>query len=488
MSVPNPSAENGLDRLLSPWASSLRLKYALLALIVVLCAFGNLPWTLDEYDQAKQAYVSYEISTGGDWLYQHVPRGGSATKPPLAAWIALGVQRATGSWDLAWRLPGFLSTLVLLGLLIREGNRILPAGGAVLAAAAFGVNFLTPRISTLVRTDMMLTLWIFLAGWLIYRKVRDNVRWTSNERWLFFAAMLAALMTKGPIIYAFLSPGMVAFALLAPKERRRLVWSGWWTWLGPLAIFVAWGVYGILTHREFYEDVVVREFFSRFDQSLKAHERQQPLWFYLPHLIHKFLPWSLLLIAIPIASANARRAIRERPEVLWLACWAAGGLLCMTFIPSKRVDRIFPVIPPFCLLLVALVAACQCGRRIRTWTGAAIAFAVVFWGAYFAGIIWLGYQDKIDHLVVLGKTVRSLAAPASPAIVNANDEGLVLYADGGRSLSPESAAQLWDQAKINALLVPESALPAFGPLPPPALVAPGKRESRYFLFLRPPRP
>lgn len=488
MRVQPPSAENGLERLLSTWTSSLRLKYALLALIVVLCAFGNLPWTLDEYDQAKQAYVSYEIATGGDWLYQHVPRGGSATKPPLAAWISLAVQRITGSWDLAWRLPGFLCTLILLGLLIGEGRRLLPDGGAVLAAAAFGVNFLTPRISTLVRTDMMLTLWIFLAGWLIYRKVRDNVRWTANERWLFFAAMLAALMTKGPIIYAFLLPGMAAFALLAPKDRRHLVWSGWWTWLVPLALFVAWGVHGILAHRDFYEDVVVREFFSRFDQSLKAHERQQPLWFYFPHLIHKFLPWSLLLVAIPIASANARRAIRERPEVLWLACWAVGGLLCMTFIPSKRVDRIFPVIPPFCLLLVALVAACQCGTRIRAWVGAAMAFAVVFWGAYFAGIIWLGYQEKIDRLVVLGKTVRSLAAPATPAIVNANDEGLVLYADGRRFLSPESAAQLWNHAKINAVLVPESALPAFAQLPPPVLVAPGKRESRYFLFLRHRRP
>ena len=42
----------------------------------------NLPWTLDDYDQAKQAYTSFEMVSQGHWLYQHTPNESAATKPP----------------------------------------------------------------------------------------------------------------------------------------------------------------------------------------------------------------------------------------------------------------------------------------------------------------------------------------------------------------------------------------------------------------------
>ena len=108
---------------------------------------------------------------------------------------------------------------------------MLPDCGTLLVICAFGLNLLTPRIATLVRTDMMLTLWITICGWLIYRKIDSGRPWTRSEKWAFFLAMLAALLTKGPILYAFILPGMAAFWFLGPKDRRSLVWSGWWTWL-----------------------------------------------------------------------------------------------------------------------------------------------------------------------------------------------------------------------------------------------------------------
>ncbi len=482
------SAVDFLQRSFAPVLSSRAILWATLLLAVALFAGANLPWHLDEYDQAKQAYVAYEISKGGDWLYQHTPRGDTATKPPLAGWISLALRAIGVPWDLAWRLPGFVIALVLLAMLLRAGREILPDGGATLAAAAFSLNLLTPRLATLVRTDMMLTFFIFVCGWMIHRKIRDGTAWKTGERIVFGAAMLAALLTKGPIIYAFLLPGMAAFLFLAPKGRKALVWSGWWTWVLPLAVFVIWGVNGLVNNREFYEDVVVREFFSRFDQSLKSHERQQPLWFYFPHLLHKFLPWSLLLIALPVASQNVRKAIRERPEVLWLVCWALGGLLLMTFVPSKRVDRIYPVVPPLCLLLVSFVAACQCGAKVRAWTGACVLAAVLFAGCYFAGIVWIGTLAHDDRLVNLGSSVRDIAGSRTFAMVDSRDEGMVLYTDAPEFLKPREAAELWKAGKIDALLAPERALPNLPEMPAPVLEASGKREPRYFLFLRTSQP
>jgi 4-amino-4-deoxy-L-arabinose transferase-like glycosyltransferase len=463
----------------------------LLLIVLLICAVGNLPWHLDNYDQAKQAYVSYEIARGGDWWYQHTPQGDTATKPPLAGWLSLPFYWITGSWDLAWRLPGYLCTLALLLLLGREARRILPQYGVLLVTCAFGLNLLTPRIATLVRTDMMLTLWITICGWLIYRKIESGQPWMPSERSAFFFAMLAALLTKGPILYAFLLPGMAAFCFLGPKDRRALVWSGWWTWLLPLALFTAWLLIGCSTKPEFYNDVVIKEFMSRFDQSLKAHEKQQPIWFYFPHLIHKFAPWSLLALALPIVSENVRRKIASEPGILWLVSWALGGLLCMTFVPSKRVDRIFPVIPPLCLLLVCMVSACQCGKRIRAWCGGAVVLAVIAVCGYFLTIVVVKYQSNDHALVRFGRKVRELTKEAGAlkiAIVRGRDEPMVIYCDAGSYLSVIRAMRAWSNGDIDALVIPERRIPDPSLLPLPALDSgpiSKQKETRYLLFLRP---
>jgi 4-amino-4-deoxy-L-arabinose transferase-like glycosyltransferase len=480
-----------IQDLLSELVTSKTAERMLLLIVLAICAIGNLPWHLDNYDQAKQAYVSYEIAHGGDWWYQHTPHGNTATKPPLAGWLSLPFYWITGSWNLAWGLPGYLCTLAMLLLLARESRRILPEYGALLVTCAFGLNLLTPRIATLVRTDMMLALWITICGWLIYSKVESGRFWRPSEKWAFFFAMLAALLTKGPILYAFLLPGMAAFCFLGPKNRRALVGSGWWTWLLPLSLFVAWFIVGCLTKPEFYDDVVIKEFMSRFDQSLKAHEKQQPIWFYFPHLIHKFAPWSLLGLALPIVSENVRRKIRSDPGTLWLTCWALGGLLCMTFVPSKRVDRIFPVVPPLCLLLVCMVSACQCGKRIRAWCGAAVVLAVITVCGYFLTLVFVGYKSNDDALVRFGREVRKATREAGVVkigVVEGWDEPMVIYCDAGSYLRPVRAMRAWNNGDIDALVVPERRIPDPSLLPFPTLDSgpiSKQKETRYLLFLRP---
>ena len=468
-------------------------KYAqriLLVLVLVLCAIGNLPWHLDNYDQAKQAYVSYQIAQGGDWWYQETPHGKTATKPPLAGWLSLPFYWLTGSWELAWRLPGYLCTIAILLLLAREARRLLPDGGVLLVVSAFGLNLLTPRIATLVRTDMMLALWITICGWLIYRKVDSGQPWTRSEKWVFFGAMLAAVLTKGPILYAFILPGLVTFWFLGPKERRAVIWSGWWTWLLPLGVFAAWVVFGCSTKPEFYNDVVISEFMSRFDQSLKAHEKQQPIWFYFPHLLHKFAPWSILSLALPIISENVRRRFQSDPATLWLACWALGGLLCMTFVPSKRVDRIFPVIAPLCLLLVSMISACQYGKRVRAWCGAAVVVAAFAVSAYFITVILMGFRNGDDALARFGRAVLGITRQAEAqkiGVVEGRDESLVIYCNAGKYLSVLRAMRAWNNGDLDALVIPERRITDRSLLPHPSLdsgTISKQKESRYLVFLK----
>ena len=192
----------------------------------MLFTFRNLPWTLNGYDQAKQAYAAYELVTLGRGWYQHTPLGYQATKPPLAAWLSAGLYALTGSWDLAWRLPSLLAALALLGLLYREGSRTLGRTGGVLAAAAFGLNLLSMRLATLVRTDMLLAFLIFLVGAQILRHAESGRAWSVGERAGLGLLLLMALFLKGPVIYAFLLPSWATFAILRLRSGGRSAWSG----------------------------------------------------------------------------------------------------------------------------------------------------------------------------------------------------------------------------------------------------------------------
>src|SRR3954467_12955321 len=92
----NPSA---MTRLMdSPIA-----RWSLLGLAILLFAIGNLPWNLDDFDQAKQAFTSFEMVERGHWFYQHTPNWWVATKPPLVGWISAAVFEVARSWELAWR-------------------------------------------------------------------------------------------------------------------------------------------------------------------------------------------------------------------------------------------------------------------------------------------------------------------------------------------------------------------------------------------------
>ena len=91
-----------------------RTFWALGALMLVLFSVTNLPWQLDDYDQAKQAWTSYEMVTEGHWFYQRTSDDqGLATKPPLTGWISAAIFTITRSWDVAWRLPSLLCAALI---------------------------------------------------------------------------------------------------------------------------------------------------------------------------------------------------------------------------------------------------------------------------------------------------------------------------------------------------------------------------------------
>jgi 4-amino-4-deoxy-L-arabinose transferase-like glycosyltransferase len=451
-----------------------RTVWSVAVISFLLFLIGNLPWQLDDYDQAKQAFTSFEMIKGGHWLYQQTPHEHVATKPPLVAWISAGLFALTRSWDVSWRLPSLLAALALAVLLFRSTHHAYGSIAGLIALSAFALNLLTPRLATLVRTDMPLAFVIFLIGLLIWKKIQTQEKWNSRDRVYLFALLTTAMVIKGPIVYAFLLPGIALFQwrygrAQPPGAPRYSAWSGWWPWIASLGVFLLWVISGILFQPGFFDEVVMREFLGRFGETI---HRPQPLYFYLPHLLHKFAPWSVLIIALGIFHLAWRRwkigaAFREMsPDTFWLLCWSLGGLIVMSLIPSKRVDRIFPVVPPLCLLLAAQVSQEGAARRqpigtnrtgVAAWRSClaiALVFAIFFTGGYATWKLVTGYRDHRGALATFGHEVRCQAEAHHwrYEIVSAKDEGLLLYLQKTRYVEPGRAVVEWNAGNLDALV------------------------------------
>jgi len=437
-------------------------------LTITLFLIANLPWQLDDYDQAKQAFTSFEMVKEGRWLYQQTPREHVATKPPLIGWISAGLFQLTRSWDAAWRLPSFVAAIAVSVLLFRAAAVAYGSVAALIALSAFGLNLLSLRLATLVRTDMPLAFLIFLIGFLIWRKIQKQEAWKPRDRFLIFALLTAAMLIKGPIVYAFLLPGIGLFEWWRRKSDAPSAWCGWWPWLASLGVFLLWVVGGIVFQPGFFNEVVMREFVARFGETI---HRSQPLYFYLPHLLHKFAPWSVLIIVFAIVDLRSRRwkigaPFREMsPETFWLLCWSLGGLLAMSLIPSKRVDRIFPVIPPLCLLLAAQVVSISLDEKWRTpvyrWSAVALLFSILLTGSYTIAKVFSGYRNHRDALAVFGREVRHEveAHDWRYEVIGGKDEGILLYLDRLRFVEPEDAITEWKAGIIDAVVAPDEEQP-----------------------------
>ncbi|MEY2491218.1 MAG: hypothetical protein QOH24_169 [Verrucomicrobiota bacterium] len=452
------------DECASSFLASNRFLWMIAALTVVFFSLTNLPWQLDDFSQERQALASFDMVKEGRWLYQQAPRDREATKPPEIPWISAGIYGATGSWDVAWRLPSFAAALALAALIFQAARRRFGRLAAAVALSAFALNMLSPRLATLVRTDMPLALVVFVIGLQIWRKIEAQERWNRRDRWLLFLLLTIGVFIKGPIIYVFLLPAIGLFQWRWRKMPAAQAWSGSWPWLASLGIFTIWVAGGIVTQPGFFDQVIMHEFLGRFSSS---EQRPHPPYYYMGHLLHKFAPWSeLLLILTALHWRRARESLRSvvtrmGPDLFWLGCWSLSGLIIMSLVPSKRLDRIFPVLPPFCLLLAGQLAAAgrvpALRRQAHGWTVVALAAALVLSGQYVATKVVSGYRGHRDALVKFGHEVRDEAVLKHwrYEVVTSHDGGMLLYLNKTHFVEPDQATAEWNRGEIDALVMRE---------------------------------
>jgi hypothetical protein len=167
----------------------------------------------------------------------------------------------------------------------------------------------------------------------------------------------------------------------------------------------------------------------------------------------------------------------------------------MSIIPSKRVDRIYPLVPPLCLLLGAQIAGTRVEEwwgKLRSWLPAALIFACIFTGSYAVWKIGNGYYTRSDALVRFSRQVRDETVRNGwrYAVVGGREEGMLLYLRCDHFLSPDDALARWRSGALDALVVRNQPVRPWGALLPGAqlrLVSEKARElPQYSFFVRAP--
>ena len=229
------------------WFEQSRTRRIVLCLIVGLFAITNVPWTLDDYDQAKQAFTSFEMVEQGHWLYQHTPnekRRNEAAADRMDLGGAFRSDTLVGR-RMANSVVGRRARAHLADCHGRHHS--LRRGAGLIALSAFGLNLLSPRIATLVRTDMPLALVTFLIGRQVWLKICRAERVdTATIAPMAFALLTTCNVDQRSDCLCFHFAG--ARRLPIAQSQARLLpsaWCGWWPWIVSLGVFLVWAIGGI---------------------------------------------------------------------------------------------------------------------------------------------------------------------------------------------------------------------------------------------------
>jgi 4-amino-4-deoxy-L-arabinose transferase-like glycosyltransferase len=359
-------------------------------------------------DQPLQFAYVHDLAANGHWLLQRLPDGTPAAKPPLYNWLAgIAVTLSGSESEGAVKLPSLLAALAALLLTWDLGRRLAGARVAMFAGLLLATSPMFTKQLWFARTDMLLTM-LIVAQFHAAIRMRPAAFWTA-------AAL--AMLTKGPIGIlipaASLSLCWWSEGTLAERWRALRWMRGLPLALVPFAIWfgAALGIGGAPV----FDQLVRAETVDRFlAHSSKAKENRH-LLYYIPHFLGRMAPASLLAL---VALARLRRRGRSEAVIATAGWWLLATLTLFSLIPSKRADRLFPLLPAACLLAARAIDALDA----RGTKSVLRVIAVLLLATSIAAPLLVG----ADALVILCATLAGAAAMALFAAVARTDRRLII--------------------------------------------------------------
>ncbi len=335
--------KNLFSSLLKNWRV---LVLSLLTAFVLLWGLGR--GSLEDFDEAIYAQISKEIVEDGNWLTLHWGYTPWLKKPPVFMWSTailfhlFGVNEFWARAASAFSGIGLAIITYFIGQFVYDKQIGLLAGLILLTSNQFVAS---ARFGT---TDIMLTLFIFLA---IYAYLRLE---EGTQKWWYIIWLACALAFMVKSAAALIAPLAIALSLLLDKRlitsiRSRHFWQGA---LLAFVLVVPWHIFMYMQHGQtFIDQYFGHSIITRAAGSLEGHTGDR--FYYIDRLQKYFFPWVYLA---PFALAlNLRENIKfkSRSRILLIVTILVFGLY--TIAQTKLRWYIVPMYPALAILVGSTV-------------------------------------------------------------------------------------------------------------------------------------
>ncbi len=350
--------------------------------------------------EPREAIVAVSMIDTGNWILPENMGGDIAYKPPMLHWCIALLYTITGTVnEYLSRLPSAVAFILLGFLTFRFFSRYGDVRRGLLAALLTLTAFEVHRAGNTCRVDMLLTLFIVWAMYLLYGWLARGFR---GMPWGAVLCMSLGTLTKGPV--AIVLP---MFVLGCWMLWHRLF--QWRPWLKLIVLPVLALVLPALWYWAAYQQggdqflsLMLEENVGRFLGKMSYGSHEHSFLYNFLTLLTGWAPWTLLLPVL-LWLRRYKENKSEKSEGLhddgsnnpsarsnvnlrrWT--WFAFGLVLLFYcIPSsKRSTYLLPCYPFMAYLLADLWVRCfsgswrQRGRQwlLRAFVGVAAVFMIV---------------------------------------------------------------------------------------------------------------
>jgi len=392
----------------------------LLALLVIFVTLYDLGHRrLANPDEGRYSEISREMAATGDFVTPRLNGLKYFEKPPLQYWATAVVFTAFGENEFTARLYTALCGIGCILLIAYTGKRVFDEETGLLAGAVMLSTPFFMAMTGIVTLDMGLNFWMTLAvcAFLISQHVATD---PSRRKWLWlaWAAMAAAVLSKGLIGIVFPAAALFLYCVVQRDFRMLLKVE----WLRGLLIFFAiatpWFVLVSLRNPEFPQFFFVHEHFERFLTTV--HRREEPWWFFFPLLFGGFLP--LAAVLLPACVAGWRRPARGGVEGhtgrtfspnKFVLLYSLFILLFFSKSGSKLPHYILPMFPVLALVLASYLR--DADPRRLAWMVLPV-FPLSLGGAYAASVGLAARGDQFSRPLYQEASVWAAAAIAAMGV------------------------------------------------------------------------
>jgi 4-amino-4-deoxy-L-arabinose transferase-like glycosyltransferase len=353
----------------------------LCGLLLFLPGFFNIPAV--DRDEARFAQATKQMVETSDFVDIRFQEDVRYKKPVGIYWLqAAAVETASalglpGAQLRIWlyRIPSLAGAIGAVLLTYWTALAFVTRRGAIFAALIMGSSVLLGVEARLAKTDAMLLLTVVAAMGALARVYLSWQRGEDPEHppwsWpaIFWTALAAGILLKGPLILMFASLTIITLAILdrgaAWLWRLRPVWGLTWMLVLVLPWFIAIFVRAGDT---FFADSIGGDMLSK----LAAQESHGA-----PPGVYLLLFWITFWPGAPLAGMAAPAVWRARrePGAQYLLAWLVPSWIVFELVLTKLPHYVLPLYPA-----IAILTAGALERRVlsQSWLmrGAAWWFAI----------------------------------------------------------------------------------------------------------------